>query len=167
MALSLPAVEARAKALKLLLFDVDGVLTDGSVVIHGDGTESKAFFIRDGSALVRAKRQGLEIGLLSGRSSESTTRRAAELGITIVIQGENDKIAGYQRILGDTGLPDEQVAYMGDDLLDLPVLERAGLSAAPSDAIEEVRAAVNWVSVYPGGRGAVREFVDVLLRARA
>ena len=167
MALSLPAVEARAKALKLLLFDVDGVLTDGSVIIHGDGSESKAFFIRDGSALIRAKRQGLEIGLLSGRASESTKRRAAELGITIVIQGENDKMAGYQRILRDTGLSDEHVAYMGDDLLDMPVLERAGLSAAPSDAIEDVRVVVDWVSLYPGGRGAVREFVDVLLGARA
>ena len=165
--LSQPAVEARAKVLKLLLFDVDGVLTDGSVIIHGDGTESKAFFIRDGSALVRARRQGLEIGLLSGRSSESTKQRATELGIPIVIQGENDKMAGYQRILRDTGLSDEQVAYMGDDLLDLGVLGRAGLSGAPADAIEDVRAAVDWVSLYPGGRGAVREFVDVILKARA
>ena len=167
MALSLPAIETRAKALKLLLFDVDGVLTDGSVIIHGDGTESKAFFIRDGSALVRARRQGLEIGFLSGRSSDATKQRAAELGITIVIQGENDKMAGFQKILQDTALSREQVAYMGDDLLDLPVLGQAGLSAAPADAIDDVRMAVDWVSVYAGGRGAVREFVDVLLRARA
>ena len=167
MALSLPAVEARARNLKLLLFDVDGVLTDGSVIIHGDGSESKAFFIRDGFALVQARRRGLEIGLLSGRSSESTKQRATELGISIVIQGENDKMAGYQRILRDTGLSDDQVAYMGDDLLDMPVIERAGLSAAPADAIEDIRVAVDWVSLYPGGRGAVREFVDVLLRARA
>jgi 3-deoxy-D-manno-octulosonate 8-phosphate phosphatase (KDO 8-P phosphatase) len=167
VALSLPAIETRAKVLKLLLFDVDGVLTDGSVIIHGDGTESKAFFIRDGSALVRARRQGLEIGFLSGRSSDSTKQRAAELGITIVIQGENDKMAGFQKILQDTGLSREQVAYMGDDLLDLPVLQRAGLSAAPADAVEDVRVVVDWVSLYAGGRGAVREFVDVLLRARA
>jgi 3-deoxy-D-manno-octulosonate 8-phosphate phosphatase (KDO 8-P phosphatase) len=167
VALSLPAIETRAKALKLLLFDVDGVLTDGSVIIHGDGTESKAFFIRDGSALVRARRQGLEIGFLSGRSSDATKQRAAELGITIVIQGENDKMAGFQKILQDTALSREQVAYMGDDLLDLPVLGQAGLSAAPADAIDDVRMAVDWVSVYAGGRGAVREFVDVLLRARA
>lgn len=167
MALSLPAIETRAKALKLLLFDVDGVLTDGSVILHGDGRESKAFFIRDGSALVRARRQGLEIGFLSGRSSDATKQRAAELGITIVIQGENDKMAGFQRILQDAALSREQVAYMGDDLLDLPVLGQAGLSAAPADAVEDVRAAVDWISVYAGGRGAVREFVDVLLRARA
>ena len=110
---------------------------------------------------------GLEIGFLSGRSSDATKQRAAELGITIVIQGENDKMAGFQKILQDTALSREQVAYMGDDLLDLPVLGQAGLSAAPADAIDDVRMAVDWVSVYAGGRGAVREFVDVLLRARA
>jgi 3-deoxy-D-manno-octulosonate 8-phosphate phosphatase (KDO 8-P phosphatase) len=159
-------VEARARSLKLLLFDVDGVLTDGSVQIHGNGTESKQFFIRDGLALVWAQRAGLPVGLLSGRRSEATTQRANELGISLVIQGETDKRAAYQQIIAGQQLRDDQVAFMGDDLLDLPVLARVGLSAAPADAVEDVRGREHWVSQHPGGRGAARELVEVILRAR-
>ena len=159
-------LHARAGRLRLLLLDVDGVLTDGTVVIHQDGNEGKAFSIRDGSAIVSARREGLEIGLLSGRPSGATTRRAAELGITMVVQGVADKGEAYARILDTSQLTDEQVAYMGDDLVDLPVLERAGLAAAPADAAEEVLARVHWVSRQPGGRGAVREFIELILKAR-
>jgi 3-deoxy-D-manno-octulosonate 8-phosphate phosphatase (KDO 8-P phosphatase) len=164
--LSEHAVRIRARALKMLLFDVDGVLTDASVVISGNGSESKTFSIRDGSALVWAKREGLEVGLLSGRTSDATAWRAAELGIRILVQGAADKRAAYRQILETNKLADEQVAYMGDDLIDLPVLGRAGLSAAPADAATEVLAHVNWVSRHAGGRGAVREFVEVVLRAK-
>jgi 3-deoxy-D-manno-octulosonate 8-phosphate phosphatase (KDO 8-P phosphatase) len=152
--------------IKLLLFDVDGVLTDGTILIHGDGSESKSFNIRDGAGLVWAQRAGLSVGLLSARLADATTIRAAQLGITTVVQGAVNKLAGYEQILRDAGLTDAQVGYMGDDLQDLPVLRRAGFSAAPADAAPEVRAAVQWVSASGGGRGAARECVEHVLRAQ-
>ena len=152
--------------IKLLLFDVDGVLTDGTILIHGDGTESKSFNIRDGAGIVWAQRAGLSVGLLSARLADATSIRAAQLGITTVVQGAANKLAGYEQILRDAGLTDAQVGYMGDDLQDLPVLRRAGFSAAPADAAPEVRAAVQWVSASGGGRGAARECVEHVLRAQ-
>jgi 3-deoxy-D-manno-octulosonate 8-phosphate phosphatase (KDO 8-P phosphatase) len=166
MPLPLEDVHARARRVRLLLLDVDGVLTDGSVAIRSSRDESKSFFIRDGAALVWARREGLAVGLLSGRSSAATSRRAAELGITIVVQGGPDKRHGYAGILASNGFSDDEVAYMGDDLMDLPILARAGLSTSPADAVEEVRARVHWVSRAPGGRGAVRDLVELVLRAR-
>ena len=159
-------LHARARHLRLILLDVDGVLTDGTVSIHSAGGESKSFHIRDGSAIVWAAREDLEIGLLSGRPSEATSRRAAELGIKLVFQAGPDKLRGYRDILTARNYEEDQVAYMGDDLLDLGVLGRVGLSAAPADAVPEVRARVHWVSAYPGGRGAVRELVELVLRAQ-
>src|SRR5690349_2672570 len=106
--------------LKLLLFDVDGVLTDGTILVHADGSESKQFNIRDGAGMVWAQRAGLSIGLLSARNADATAVRAAQLGIKIVSQGGADKLAEYERILADAGLTDTQVGYMGDDLQDLP-----------------------------------------------
>jgi 3-deoxy-D-manno-octulosonate 8-phosphate phosphatase (KDO 8-P phosphatase) len=156
----------RAAGIRLLLFDVDGVLTDGVVVMHADGSDAKGFHIRDGAAMVWAQRAGLTVGLLSARSSGATTQRAAQLAIRLVVQGVASKLDAYERILRDTGLQDAAVSYMGDDLLDLPVLARAGLSAAPADAAPEVRARVNWVSAAPGGRGAVREFIEMVLRTQ-
>ena len=152
--------------IKLLLFDVDGVLTDGTIIVHADGSESKHFNIRDGAGMVWAQRAGLTIGLLSARTADATTMRAAQLGITIVSQGGADKLAGYEKILAAQGLSDAQVGYMGDDLQDLPVLRRAGFSAAPADAAPEVRAAVQWVSASGGGRGAARECIEHVLRAQ-
>ena len=115
------------------------MLTDGAVVIYGDGSESKRFHIRDGIALVWAQRAGLKVGLLSARHSDTTTQRAAQLGITLVYQGVASKAAAYDQIVGDTVLTNAEVAYMGDDIVDLAVLGRVGLSAAPSDAVAEVR----------------------------
>ncbi len=149
-----------------MLFDVDGVLTDGVVLLHADGSESKSFHIRDGAALVWAQRAGLTVGLLSARTSGATTERAAQLGIRLVVQGVSNKVDAYEQIVREAGLTDAQVAYMGDDLIDLPVLARAGLSAAPRDAAPEVRAQVQWISAADGGRGAVREFVELVLRAQ-
>jgi 3-deoxy-D-manno-octulosonate 8-phosphate phosphatase (KDO 8-P phosphatase) len=166
MPLSPTAIDARARNLRLLLFDVDGVLTDGSLSVQTDGSEAKPFYIRDGAALVWAQRTGLQVGLLSGRPSESTRRRAADLGISIVVQGEPDKRIGYSRIVSTQGLQDDHVAYMGDDLLDLAILARVGLSGAPADGADEVRAQVDWVSRHNGGRGAVREFIELILKAR-
>ena len=150
----------------MLLFDVDGVLTDGVVVMHGDGSESKGFYIRDGAAIVWAQRAGLPVGLLSARSSGATSHRAAQLAIRIVLQGVPSKLAGYEQILRTSAIEDTAVAYMGDDLLDLPVIARVGLSGAPADAAEEVRHRVDWVSRHDGGRGAVREFIELVLRAQ-
>jgi 3-deoxy-D-manno-octulosonate 8-phosphate phosphatase (KDO 8-P phosphatase) len=152
--------------LKLLLFDVDGVLTDGTILVHGDGSESKQFNIKDGAAMVWAQRAGLRIGLLSARAADATAIRAAQLGLTVVVQGSANKLAGYEQILVEQGLGDDEVGYMGDDLQDLPVLRRAGFSAAPADAAAEVRAAVHWVSAVGGGRGAVRDCIEHVLRAQ-
>jgi 3-deoxy-D-manno-octulosonate 8-phosphate phosphatase (KDO 8-P phosphatase) len=153
-----------ARPVRLLLLDVDGVLTDGTIVLHHDGTESKRFHIRDGAAIVWAQRAGYRIGLLSARTSAATEQRAAQLGIPLVVQGAIDKLAAYEQILQNVHLTDDQVAYMGDDLQDLPVLRRAGFSAAPVDAPGEVREAVDWVSSRPGGQGAVRELIEYVLR---
>jgi 3-deoxy-D-manno-octulosonate 8-phosphate phosphatase (KDO 8-P phosphatase) len=166
MSLSAQDVAERARQIRLILLDVDGVLTDGTVSIDSTGGEAKPFFIRDGISLIWARREGLSIGLLSGRTSATTTRRAAELGISIVSQGGSDKRVGYGEILTAHGFADAEVAYMGDDVLDLPILNRVGLSTAPADAVDEVRARVHWVSRYGGGRGAVREMVETILRAK-
>jgi 3-deoxy-D-manno-octulosonate 8-phosphate phosphatase (KDO 8-P phosphatase) len=159
-------LHAKASRVRLLLFDVDGVLTDGIVRMHADGSESKGFHIRDGAAIVWAQRAGLSIGLLSARSSGATTQRAAQLAIKTVAQGVASKLSAYEEIVREAGVPDDAVAYMGDDLLDIPVLSRAGLSAAPSDAAAEVRARVDWISTSAGGRGAAREFIELILRAQ-
>lgn len=156
----------RASRVKLLLFDVDGVLTDGTVVVHSDGSESKPFAIRDGIALVWAQRVGLKVGILSARNSPTTPHRAAQLGISLIYQGVKSKGDAYAQIIGDLMLDDADVAYMGDDIVDLAVLSRVGLGAAPADAVDEVRSRVHWVSRAPGGRGAVREFVEFVLRAQ-
>jgi 3-deoxy-D-manno-octulosonate 8-phosphate phosphatase (KDO 8-P phosphatase) len=160
------SIEARAARIRLLLFDVDGVLTDGTILVHADGTESKAFSVRDGAAIVFAQRAGLLTGLLSARASAATTHRAAQLSIPIVHQGSLDKLEIYERLLVEHGLTDDAVAFMGDDVLDLPVLARAGLSACPCDAVQEVRDRVHWVAASAGGRGAARELIELVLRAR-
>jgi 3-deoxy-D-manno-octulosonate 8-phosphate phosphatase (KDO 8-P phosphatase) len=159
------ALAGRARDVRLLLFDVDGVMTDGTVSITASGDEAKTFSIRDGAALVWAQRAGFQVALLSGRPSGATTRRAAELGITRVLQGPPDKRHAYTSLLDECGLKDRQVAYMGDDWLDLVILERVGFAAAPADAMKEVRRRVHWVSRFPGGRGAVRDLIEVMLKA--
>ena len=160
------ALLAKAGRIRLLLFDVDGVLTDGTVIMHADGSESKGFDIRDGAAIVFAQRAGLSVGLLSARSSGATAHRAAQLAVRIVEQGVKSKLKSYEQIARDARLADDEIAYMGDDLLDLPVLARVGLSAAPADAAAEVRERVDWVSAQAGGRGAVRELIELILRAQ-
>ena len=134
--------------------------------MHGDGTESKGFHIRDGAAIVWAMQAGLDVGVLSARTSAATAQRAAQLGMKIVAQGAVSKPEEFERIVSESGLAAENVAYMGDDLLDIPVLRRAGLAGAPADAAEEVRATAHWVSNYSGGRGAVREFIELVLHSQ-
>jgi 3-deoxy-D-manno-octulosonate 8-phosphate phosphatase (KDO 8-P phosphatase) len=160
------SVQDKASRIRLLLFDVDGVLTDGTVVMHADGAESKGFHIRDGAAIVWAQRAGLTVGLLSARSSGATAHRAAQLAVRIVEQGVRSKLTSYEQIIRDARVTDDQVAYMGDDLLDLPVLARVGLSAAPADAAPEVIANVDFVSKLGGGRGAARELIELVLKSQ-
>jgi 3-deoxy-D-manno-octulosonate 8-phosphate phosphatase (KDO 8-P phosphatase) len=160
------SIDARAARIKLLLFDIDGVLTDGTVVIHADGSESKAFGIRDGIAIVWAQRAGLKVGFLSARASATTLHRAAQIGVTLVHQAvKKSKVAAYQDILAGEGLRDDEVAFMGDDIVDLAVLGRVGLAAAPANAVEDVRRRVHFVSRCNGGASAARELVELVLRA--
>jgi 3-deoxy-D-manno-octulosonate 8-phosphate phosphatase (KDO 8-P phosphatase) len=158
--------EEKAARARLLLLDVDGVLTDGKVIMSGDGSEAKRFDIKDGAAIVWAQRLGLRVGLLSARPSPVTERRAAELRVRLVVQSHTPKIRAYEQILKKQRLDDAEIAFMGDDLLDLPVIARAGLSAAPADAVPEVRARVDYVAAAPGGDGAVREVIERILRAQ-
>lgn len=161
-----PDVLRRAARARVLIFDVDGVLTDGTVLLHGDGTESKRFHIRDGTAVVLARRAGLKVGLISARPSEATLQRAAQLEFDFVHQVTASKHAAYEAVLQAAGAEEADLAYMGDDLIDLPILRRVGLAAAPADAVEEVRRTAHWVSSRPGGAGAVRELVEFVLKAQ-
>jgi 3-deoxy-D-manno-octulosonate 8-phosphate phosphatase (KDO 8-P phosphatase) len=159
-------VHAAAARITLILFDVDGVLTDGKILLHPDGTESKTFDIKDGTAIVWAQRTGLTVGFLSARLSAATTQRAAQLGVTLLRQGVSSKLDEYVKITSELAIEDAQVAYMGDDVLDLPVLSRVGLAASPADAADDVRARVHWISARRGGDGAARELIELILRAR-
>jgi 3-deoxy-D-manno-octulosonate 8-phosphate phosphatase (KDO 8-P phosphatase) len=160
------SLQAKASRVRLLLLDVDGVLTDGRVVVHSDGSESKSFAIRDGIALVWAQRSNVRVGLLSARHSPTTPHRAAQLGITLVHQGVTSKIEAYEQIVAAERVAPDEVAYMADDIVDLGVLSRVGFSCAPADAVPEVRARVDWVSQFNGGCGAARELVELILRAQ-
>ncbi len=166
MPVDLATIERKAGRIRLVLLDVDGVLTDGTFLLADDGTEQKRFDIRDGTAIVWAANAGLSVGLLSGRQSAASAFRAAQLGIKIVVLGGTDKLAGLRKILEAHSFAEDEVAYMGDDLLDLPVIERVGLSATPADGVAEVRERVHWISSKPGGHGAVRELVELILRAQ-
>jgi 3-deoxy-D-manno-octulosonate 8-phosphate phosphatase (KDO 8-P phosphatase) len=156
----------RCQALKLVLTDVDGVLTDGTVLLFPDGKEAKSFHIRDGLAIVLAHGAGLKTGLVSGRASEAVERRAAELSMAVVRQGIRDKAKALGEILAEHGLASHEVAYIGDDLNDLPVMAEVGLSAAPADAPLEVKTRAFMVMEARGGQGCLREFVEAILRAR-
>jgi len=156
---------ARAKSIKLLLLDVDGVLTDGSIIYTPDGQEIKAFSTRDGLGLRLVQKAGLQVGLITARTSEVVKRRADNLGIRLVYQGAGKKLEVLARILAEQRLKPEQVAYVGDDWLDLPLLTRVGLAVAVADGAAEVREIAHYVTALPGGHGAVREVCDLLIEA--
>lgn len=155
---------ARAARVRLLLLDVDGVLTDGRLYYGPDGEALKAFDVKDGHGIVLL-RDHVELGVVSGRPGKASEARLRELRVKHLVFGERDKLAGYAR-LAHLAVPDGEVAYMGDDVNDLPLLAKVGLSACPADARPEVRAAVHLVTAAPGGRGAVRELCDLILRAK-
>jgi 3-deoxy-D-manno-octulosonate 8-phosphate phosphatase (KDO 8-P phosphatase) len=156
----------RAARIRLLVLDVDGVLTDGGLVYTASGEETKRFHVHDGFALVAARKAGLQIAVLSGRASAAVTRRMAELGVAEVYQGVADKVAALDSLRERLGLALREVAMMGDDLPDMPAMARAGMALAPANAIAEVKRMAHWTARRRGGDGAVREAVEMLLKAR-
>ncbi|MBF0528149.1 MAG: HAD-IIIA family hydrolase [Deltaproteobacteria bacterium] len=156
----------RVLPIKLVIFDVDGVLTDGRIVMDDCGMETKFFHVRDGHGLKLLMRAGLEAGFLTGRQSRVVELRAADLGVTLLWQGIKNKIDIYQNILTEHRLVDAQVAYVGDDLVDLPVMRRVGLALAPADAVDEVKEVAHYVAKLPGGHGAVREMIEFILKSQ-
>jgi YrbI family 3-deoxy-D-manno-octulosonate 8-phosphate phosphatase len=167
MAAKTTELERRLARVQLLLLDVDGVLTDGGVTWNNQGIELKTFHIRDGLGLKLWQRAGCRAGIVTGRSSHVVQLRAEELGIGIVRQGVDDKLATTEAILADGGLSWEETAFIGDDLPDLPVIARCGVGIAVADACAEVRAAAALVTTLPGGKGAVREAIERMLKARS
>jgi len=158
-------MDQKLARVKLLLLDVDGVLTDGRIIYDNVGNELKAFDVKDGHGLKIVQRAGIKTGIITGRNSAVVKRRAEELGFDILYQGALRKLDSYQEILEQHGLTDEQVAYVGDDVVDLPILRRVGFSATVADAVDDVLPLVDYVTKRPGGCGAVREICDMLLRA--
>ncbi len=157
---------ARAARVRLLILDVDGVLTDGRLYFGPQGEALKVFDVRDGHGVKLLRAAGIDVAILSSRRSEIVAVRARELGIERVLQGETDKSVGLQRLLAETRLGPEQCAFIGDDWPDLPVLTRVGFAATLSDAAPEVKARSHWIARAAGGRGAVRELAEFILRAQ-
>jgi 3-deoxy-D-manno-octulosonate 8-phosphate phosphatase (KDO 8-P phosphatase) len=155
---------ARRGPIELLVVDVDGVLTDGVIALDDRGVETKHFHVRDGSAIALWRKAGKRAAILSGRRAAAVDIRAAELGIERVVQGAGEKGEPFRAIVAGFGLDTGQACYMGDDLADLPAVRAAGLAACPADAALEIRRAVHYVTVAPGGRGAVREVVELVLK---
>ena len=156
----------RARQVRLLLLDVDGVLTDGTITYGTDGIETKSFHTQDGLGLKLLQESGVAAGIITARASEAVLRRAAELGFAHVVQGAADKLSAFEAILRETGLRPPQAAYMGDDWMDVPLLNRVGLAVAPANAVAEVRLRVHYTTERSGGRGAVREVCDLILEAQ-
>ncbi len=155
-----------AEKVRVIILDVDGVMTDGSIILDNVGNEYKAFHVRDGHAVKLASRAGILLALITGRRSQVVERRAQELGIPEVHQGVHDKLAVYQGLKELHGFSDHEVCYMGDDVVDLSLLQVVGLPAVPADADPEARKVALFVARNRGGRGAVRELVEVILRAK-
>lgn len=152
------------RAIELLVLDVDGVLTDGQLILHGDGCESKCFHTHDGHGIRMWQRAGGQTALLSGRHSAPTQRRAEQLEIAHVIQDCHFKLPALEKLLEELHLKPENLAYVGDDLPDLPAIRFAGLGVAPANAVEEVKQEADYVTTRPGGQGAVRETIEYILR---
>ena len=155
-----------AKNIKLLILDVDGVLTDGSIILDNKGNEFKAFHVRDGHGIKMLIRAGIHVAIITGRRSKVVERRAKELGIAEVYQKCYNKIEAYNRIKSKFSLRDNEIAFIGDDIVDLPLLKRAGLSFAVADSPEEVKSHASSVTKNRGGRAAAREVTDIILKAK-
>lgn len=160
-----PATE-RAQRLKLMIFDVDGVLTDGGLRYNAEGEVIKTFHVLDGHGIKLLQQHGLIVAIISARESSMVQQRARDLGIRLLRQGVSDKRAVFEQLLGESGITAEQCGYMGDDWVDLPVMTRVGFCASVPNAHPEVRSRAHWVAQARGGYGAVREVCDFILRAQ-
>ena len=160
------AIELKARSLRLAIFDVDGVLTDGTLYIGPSGEAFKAFNILDGHGVKMLQAAGVAAAILSGRESEAVRRRAAELGIATVVEGASDKLPAFEKMIARLGVAAGACAYVGDDLPDLAVMQRCGLAVAVANAVDAVKSAAHYVTRASGGRGAVREFCDLVIAAR-
>ncbi len=156
----------KARRIKMIIMDVDGVLTDGRIILGSKGEELKNFYVQDGQGIDLALRRELIIALVSGRKSKVVERRAEELKIKEVYQDITEKIKVYRKLLKKYGLKDEEVAYIGDDLRDIPPLRKAGLAISPANGVKEVKGIVHYITRASGGKGAVREAIDVILKAK-
>jgi 3-deoxy-D-manno-octulosonate 8-phosphate phosphatase (KDO 8-P phosphatase) len=159
-------LQKKAAKIKLLLLDVDGVLTDGGIIIDNRGVEAKRFDVRDGQGIALLIHCGIKVGFITGRSSNIVRRRAKELGVTLVYQGVANKLEAYDRIKAQTGLRDEEIAYVGDDVMDLPVLRKVGCAIAVKDCWPGLKSRVDYIAKCEGGRGAVREISELVLKAQ-
>ncbi len=157
--------QANLGDIKLLIMDVDGVLTDGRIEIAADGSESKQFSVVDGHGIHIWHLAGLQTAIISGRQAEATRHRAEQLGINYVLEGCHEKLPAFEQLLADSGFSAGEVAYIGDDVLDLPIILRAGFGAAVANAVDEVKQRAQYVTTRPGGHGAVREVVEYILKA--
>jgi 3-deoxy-D-manno-octulosonate 8-phosphate phosphatase (KDO 8-P phosphatase) len=162
----LASIERRASHIKLLLMDCDGVLTDGRLWLTQDGEEQKAFNTHDGLGLSLWHQAGLQSGIISGRTSQAVTRRAGALGIEFVRQGDPHKIEAFEQVLRQAGVAENEVAFVGDDLTDIPIMQRAEFAVAVADAVAETRSVAHYVTRAKGGQGAVREVVEIILKAQ-
>jgi 3-deoxy-D-manno-octulosonate 8-phosphate phosphatase (KDO 8-P phosphatase) len=159
-------INIRATRVKLLLLDCDGVLTDGRITLVEGGEEQKSFHTRDGHGLVLLHRAGLRSGIISGRTSRLVALRAADLGIAFVRQGALNKVEVFDTLLAEAAVEPSEVAYVGDDVVDIPLMRRSGLSVAVADATEDTREVAHYVTQLPGGFGAVREVCELILKAQ-
>lgn len=157
---------SKAASIKLILFDVDGVLTDGRIIIDDNGFETKQFHVRDGFAIHAAMRFGLNVGIITGRMSRCLNLRMQELGVTLVHQGTKDKAVAFETLCQQAGVLPEDAAYMGDDLVDLPALLKCGYPMSVADGVEEVKQAAAFVTTAPGGHAAAREAIEHILKAQ-
>ena len=156
----------RARKVRLAIFDVDGVMTDGTIYMGADGEAFKAFNILDGHGLKMLQSAGVACAILSGRSSQAVARRAAELSVAHVVQGSADKVADFEKLMQRTGVQADACAFVGDDLPDLAVMKRCGLAVAVANAVAAVKECAHYVTSTAGGRGAVREFCELVLESR-
>ena len=156
----------RAKNIKLIIFDVDGVLTDGGIYTGAEGEVFKPFFCRDGLGIRLARQCGLKVAIITGRNSKQVEYRGKELGFDAICQGSLNKRDDYKMLKEEFGITDEEIAYVGDDLIDLPIMVQAELAAAVGDAVPEVKARAHIISDLPGGRGAAREVIEFILKAQ-
>ena len=166
MSEDLTSIERRASHIKLLLMDCDGVLTDGRLWLTDDGDEQKSFNTHDGLGLSLFHRAGLKSGIITGRSSRAVARRAQELGVEFVCQGNPHKTAAFEQLLREAGVDENEVAFVGDDLPDIPIMNRAELAVAVADAVAETRSVAHYVTRAKGGRGAVREVIEIILKSQ-